>query len=66
MSTIWHRGLKAAVVDVSTFLDGSVSSGSQYQLQSGKPVPGLDGKELRSAREYCVAKKYVELVGLLY
>ena len=40
MGVLW-----AAVVEVSRFFDGTVSSGSQYQLQSGKPVPGLDGKE---------------------
>jgi hypothetical protein len=64
--TIWHCGLKAAVVGVSKFFGSNVSGGSQYQLQSGKPAPGLDGKEPRSARKYCVAKKYFELVGLLY
>jgi hypothetical protein len=37
------------------FFDGIVSSGSQYQLQSGKPVPGRDGEEPRSAREYSAA-----------
>jgi hypothetical protein len=79
LAAIRHwRSKKAAVVGASKFFDSSVSSGSQYQLQSGKPVPGLDGKEPRFAREYsaavpfiqgqrrryCAAKKYFELVGL--
>jgi hypothetical protein len=50
---LWR--LQAAVVEASRFFDGIVSSGSQYQLQSGKPVPGRDGEEPRSAREYSAA-----------
>ncbi|HEX7562413.1 MAG TPA: hypothetical protein VF396_04015, partial [Bradyrhizobium sp.] len=35
-------------------------SGSQYQLQSGKPVPGLDDKEPRSVREYSAAVPFIQ------